>query len=45
MGELMIKVNEMFAKYGLTDETLKLSQELDEYIVEEQKELLSKWKS
>lgn len=45
MGELKEEMEIKYIEYGLTDEVLELSQRLDPYIVEEQRELLSKWKS
>lgn len=44
MEEKKIELSMLFAKYGLTDETLKKSKELDPIIVKEQRERLENWK-
>lgn len=38
MTELRLALNKMYEKFGLTDETLMLSQILDELVVEKQRE-------
>ena len=44
MEEKRKQVSELFAKYGLTKETLKLSQELDVLVANEQRERFEQWK-
>ena len=44
MSELRLALNKMYEKFGLTDETLMLSQILDELVVEKQREEYEKWK-
>lgn len=44
MEEKRKEVSELFAKHGLTNETLKLSEELDVLVANEQRERLEQWK-
>ncbi|WP_432666498.1 aspartyl-phosphate phosphatase Spo0E family protein [Wukongibacter baidiensis] len=43
--ELRLKLNKAYAKQGHTDDVIKLSQELDKYIVLIQEQLLKNTKS
>lgn len=44
MQELKNKLNEAYLKSGLTEETLRLSQDLDIYIAREQLKLFEEYK-
>lgn len=44
MSELKLVLGKMYEKFGLTDETLMLSQILDELVVEKQREKYEQWK-